>query len=145
MISQQLANKFVPWIATCLWITPIITLAPLGRTQAAGLDFNKRRSHDEKLTRLFNIHIVSPGMVQHIQILIRNLRNRNVLQIHLRPTHQKEQQIERPLEGVKGDPIVFLRWLGAVHASIRACGDTLTHILPKHRTPPPEPLPRYCQ
>jgi hypothetical protein len=90
MFEQSADERFARIIVRILlrWIG--------ARQEHARLDVNQRRRHDEELAG--NVEIQLLHQVDVFQILLRDQRDRNVVDVDLVPLDQVQQQIERALE-----------------------------------------------
>ena len=83
---------------------PAVFLRRIGpRQQHPRLDVNQRRRHDEELPRHIKIHLLH--QLDVVEVLLRDDRNRDVIDIQLALANQMEEKIERALEGIQLDVI----------------------------------------
>ena len=75
------------------------------RQQHPRLDVNERGRHDEELAGHVEVQFLH--QVEVVEILLRDQRDRNVVDIHLVLLDQVQQQIERPLEIEQANRIVL--------------------------------------
>src|SRR5258705_292542 len=68
----------------------------LMRQEHLRLDVNERRSHHQEFTGDVEVHLLQ--QVDGVEILLRDERDRNVVDIQLVLLDEVQQQIERPLE-----------------------------------------------
>ena len=88
--------------------TPLASRPSVGRERPR-LQLHERGRHDEELARGVDVHpVVVPQGRDRGQELIRDLHDRNVVDVHFRPPDQVEQQVERPLEGAEPDRVFVL-------------------------------------
>jgi hypothetical protein len=73
--------------------------------QRARLDLHQRSRHHQEFTGHIDVDVRQ--LPQKRQVLIRDLRDRNVMHVHFRPADQIQQQIHRAVERIKRN-LVFL-------------------------------------
>ena len=76
------------------------------RHERARLELDQRRRHDEELAGDLDVDVVHAR--QEREILIGDLSDRDLRDVHLGAADQKQKQVERTLKSVERDAIVFL-------------------------------------
>ncbi len=79
-------------------------LAFLARRQRLRLDLDQRRGEDEELTR--RLHVDPVQLPEMVEVLLGDRVDRDVVDVDFRPTDQKEQEVERPLELLEPDEVL---------------------------------------
>ena len=74
----------------------------IARQQHLRLDLDQRRRHEDKLAAQIDIQLVRAA--QEVEILIRDLRDRDVVDVDLVPANQVKQEADRPFVVLEPDP-----------------------------------------
>ena len=81
---------------------------------------DERRRHDKELPHHVEVQLLHEPQV--VQVLLRDERNRDVVDVHLMFPDEVQQQVERPFEDLQMDRIVLedgLEFLGLFGHALR--------------------------
>jgi len=75
--------------------------AAFDREEHAALDVHERRGHDEEVTR--ELEIILLLCAQDLEVLLRDLLNRDVVDIDLVLADQEQEQVQRAFEDIEAN------------------------------------------
>ncbi len=129
-VLQQLTHQVRSRVQAQFVVVALGSL--LGGQEHAGFDLDQRRSHHEEFPREVRIERLEHVHVR--EVLLGNGDNGNVLDVHLVPTNQEQQQIQRPVVQIQIDAILSHRTAYCT----RADGDRREEFRPPLRGISPE-------
>ena len=108
LIRKQLLDELKAWVSVIKRpaLAAFTRSARTCRRQRSTLNFHQRGGHHQELAS--NINVNGVQLLQERKVLLSDLPDRNIRNIHLRPTDQEEEQVHGTLKTVEPHLIIVL-------------------------------------
>ena len=108
LIRKQLLDELKAWVGVIKRpaLAAFARSARACRRQRSALNFHQRGGHHQELAGDVNINGVQ--LLQEREVLLGDLPDRNISNVHLRPTDQEEEQVHGTLKTVEPHLIIVL-------------------------------------
>ena len=108
LIRKQLLDELEAWVGVIKRpaFAAFTRTARACRRQRSTLNFHQRGGHHQELAS--NINVNGVQLLQERKVLLSDLPDRNIRNIHLRPTDQEEEQVHGTLKTVEPHLIIVL-------------------------------------
>ena len=110
-ILNELLDQGPAWVLAFRGREHFFFGAAFDRQEHAALDVHQRRGHDEEVARQFKVVLLL--CPEDLEVLLRDLLDRDIIDIDLVLADQEKEEVERTLEDIQADGQVR-RWQDAV-------------------------------